>query len=1328
MSTHDGAERRPFPLPGARPQYGPDRVVRVEHIDIVVRPDLQRKILAGEVTHRVRAIEDGVRRLRLDAVDLEIDAVRGPAGEALAFRSTAVDLTVDLAAPLAAGDVFAFTVAYRALRPRRGIYFIDAPRQVWTQSQDTDARAWLPCFDHPAEKQTTSTTIVVERGLFALGNGALVARDDGPETTTFRYEQAIPHATYLLTLVAGTFVEIAQTNPRVPTYYYVVPGREDDGARSFGNTPRMIDAFEATIGVPYPYARYSQIAVAEFIFGGMENTAATTQTDRTLHDARAHLDFSSDPLVSHELAHQWFGDLVTCRDWSQAWLNEGFATYFEAVWAEADLGWDEYQRAIFESVARYLDEDEERYRRPIVCNVYRDPVELFDRHLYEKGAAVLHLLRGELGWERMRRSLRRYVTDNATKSVETIDLVRAIEAETGRNLRGFFEQWIERGGHPELEVRQSWDEGRALLTIEVEQKQPIDDEHPAYVLDLDLGFGRAPAAIVRDAGSGVLDGERRVRVRLSRAQQSFAFALEAQPELVRVDPSAWILGTIGYALGTEAHATILRTDPSPVARIRAAQALGKDGSRTASEALGAVLASEPFWGVAVEIAAVLGKSRTAAARDALLDAAAHAHPKVRAAVASALGTYRDTAVADALLRLQTTRRTSSLGRRSRRSAKRAIQDRSPPSSRGWSVRSWNETVAAGAAHGLAELADARALDPLLAALAAREREGLRRAAAGALARLSVLVEGVRSAVVDALERALDDRSYFVRLSTYAACEKVADARLLDALDRRARNELDGRLRRDAAEAAIRVREAAKTPAEVVRLREELDRLRDDVNRLARARGSAHRMKRCAWHRALAAICIAALTACGGAQPGPTEVRAAAIAVRRTVPSWSPGQVADVQRKLRAVLGASALATSGIAILGTDAQPLFLRRDRVPYAPASTFKLLVAASALETFGPEYRFETTLEALDAPRDGTIAGDVYLVGNGDPTLRRDDLDASAGALAHAGVQRITGAVVADGSAFGGPEVNAAWDPGDLQYGFAAGVSALSVDEGTVEFHIVPRSPGVPAQILIRPPNDDVRILGGVTTGYATTLSIDRAAASNTFTFAGSVAVGAEQSFWRPLIDQPRYAGSVERSSLVRRGIDVVGTSRAGVAPLSGTILWRHRSKPLREILSEMLFESDNHEAEQLLRALGTRAASVGTALSGGTVERAMLRRFEVPEDGLRIVDGSGLAATDRIAALSLATLLARSALGPNGPVLIRSLPRVGIEGTVRRRDLTTALGRARAKSGHIEDVNALAGYVQTHSHGRVAFAIIVNDRRADDGPVDDGIDRTLDVLAAQ
>jgi aminopeptidase N len=826
------SERLPFALPGARPQYGPDRVVRVEHLDLWLKPVFATKTLHGRVTTHVRAIEDGVTSLHLDAVDLQIDRVRDAAGAPLTFRSTAVDLTVNLGTPLAAGEPFAFTVEYRAIDPRRGCYFIDAPRQVWTQSQDTDARAWLPCFDHPAEKQSTTTTIVVEPGLFALGNGALVSREASADAETFTYAQRVPHATYLLTMVAGEFVETAQPHPRLPVFYYVEPGREAEGERSFGNTPAMIDAFEATIGVPYAYERYSQIAVADFIFGGMENTSATTQTDRTLHDERAHLDFSSDPLVSHELAHQWFGDLVTCRDWSQAWLNEGFATYFEAVWAEADLGWDEYQQTIFEIVRSYLEEDGDRYRRPIVCNVYRDPIELFDRHLYEKGGAVLHMLRGELGWERMKRSLRTYVRDNATRNVETIDLIRGIEAATGRNMRGFFDQWIDRGGHPELTFRAEWhaDEGR--LAIEIEQKQTIDADHPPYAFDIEIGVvAEAPASIVRDFGDHPVGHETRVRVHVERACESFSIRTPAKPGLIRIDPGAYVLAAVTLAFDVDDLRAILSADPAPVARIRAAKALAKSPASAARNALAQALGREPFWGVAAEIAALLGGARAAYARDALLAARAHPHPKVRRAIASALGAYRDPEVASALIAFGDDASYFVVGAAAEALGKsrdpRALDRLTELAS----VPSWNETIAAGAVRGLAALADERALAPLLAAVAPERPEPLRRAALRALASHATLIEPARTPAVDAIERAFDDASYLVRVSAYAAAEILLDARLLPALDRYSASEIDGRLRRSAAEAALRIRASATTPPEVARLREDIDRLRDEVHRL-----------------------------------------------------------------------------------------------------------------------------------------------------------------------------------------------------------------------------------------------------------------------------------------------------------------------------------------------------------------------------------------------------------------------------------------------------------------------------------------------------------------
>ncbi|MBV8643371.1 MAG: HEAT repeat domain-containing protein, partial [Candidatus Eremiobacteraeota bacterium] len=775
------SEHRPFALPGARPQYGPDKVVDVLHIDLELRPDLATKRLDGVCTTRVRAIEDGVARLVLDAVDLDVRAVmRADDRTPLAFRTTSETLEITVEPPLRAGDELTFAIEYAVENARRGIYFVEhEPRHVWTQSQDSDARYWFPCFDYPAEKQTTSATVIVPNGHVALANGALVARTEGQAETIYRYEQDVPHATYLVTLVAGPFSEIAQPHDRVPVFYYTLPGREADGERAFGNTPRMVDVFERTTGVPYPYARYSQIAVADFIFGGMENTTATTQTDRVLHDERAHLDYTADALASHELAHQWFGDLVTCRDWAQAWLNEGFATYFEAVWLEADRGWDEYLYDVYGTVQRYLEEDGERYRRPIVCNTFRDPIELFDRHLYEKGGAVLHMLRGELGWERTKRSIRRYVHENAQRNVETIDLVRAIEAETGRNTRRFFGQWVERGGHPDLEVTYRWDGDRNTALLTIAQKQKIDDERPAYVFDLDVGFlAQAPERIATDSGDAPLPGETRVRLRVERVPQTFAIPLEREPALVRVDPAMYVLAATTWSLGTDVLAAILRADPSPLSRIRAAKALAKDGSAVARDALAAGLGHDPFWGVGVEIAAALGGSHAPSARATLLANSAHPHPKVRRAIADALGNWRDAEVAGALLALR-----DDVSYFVAAAALHALGKTRDPRAfdalvAGVATPSWNETIAAGAVRGLGELADERGVAPLLDALAPERPQALRRAAVGALAKLGTTVMAARTPAVEAVERALADPAYLVRVAAFAAAERLEDARLL----------------------------------------------------------------------------------------------------------------------------------------------------------------------------------------------------------------------------------------------------------------------------------------------------------------------------------------------------------------------------------------------------------------------------------------------------------------------------------------------------------------------------------------------------------------------
>ena len=834
-------DHRTFALPGSRPHYGPDKIVDVEHIDLDLKPDLAAETLEGRCATTVRALDEAVERLALDAVDLEISAVERD-GKPQRFVCRNGKLEIELSPPLPAGDRTTISVRYRAVKPRHGLFFVKPtpahPEKVlhaWTQSQDENARYWFPCVDYPHDKQTTSTTITVPKGTFALGNGALVERRHEGDMTVFRYRQDVPHSTYLVTMAVGPFAEVTQGTAgknQVPVFYYVLPGREADGERSFGKTPQMIEAFEERLGTPYPYARYSQIAVGDFIFGGMENTSATTQTDRTLHDAAAHLDFSSDPLVSHELAHQWFGDLLTCRDWSHAWLNEGFATFFETVWREADLGYDEYSYDIFECVAAYLEEDSDRYRRPIVYNCYRDPIEMFDRHLYQKGAAVLHMLRGELGDARFWRSMRRYVERNAQRNVETIDFIRAIEEATGRNLRGFFDQWVFRGGHPELEISASWDDKLKVITVTIDQKQPIDDDRPAYRFEATVGFvaqaASPPPAVKNDA----LPGERRVRAVVERGHATIAVPLEFEPKLIRFDPGAFVLANVTYKLGTEFAVAALRGDPEVVARIRAARELAKDGTHAAIEALREAFAQEPFWGVLAEAATAIGETRSPWARRMLVEALKHAHPKVRRAAAAALGRYRDADAAAALI-------PAAAGDASYFVRAAALESLGKSrDARAFDVlagavkeRTWNSTVEGGAVRGLAELADSRALPLVLEAARPQADDALRRAAASAIGRLGELVDADRTRAVRALDDLLDDPGYLVQIAALRAAESLGDARLLPALDRLAQTAFDGRTRRDAMEAAIRIREAAKVPAQVSGMRSDIDGLREEQQKL-----------------------------------------------------------------------------------------------------------------------------------------------------------------------------------------------------------------------------------------------------------------------------------------------------------------------------------------------------------------------------------------------------------------------------------------------------------------------------------------------------------------
>jgi len=825
----DGAKKKwkPFQPAGTPARYTRDRVVDVKHIRIEVRLDVKAKSVSGRTTLTVAPIADEVKTLELDAVELKVSAVTAR-GRKVAFDNTGEKLILRFSKPLVPEKDIRIQIDHSAT-PRRGLYFVGPdkhyPRkraEVWSQGEDEDNRYWFPCFDYPNQKATSELIATVPGKWFCLSNGRLLEkRKNRDRTATFHWLQEVPHVSYLITLCAGPYVEVRDEWDGIPVNYYVPPGREADGKRAFGRTPEMVRFYSELIGVRYPFAKYTQITATDFIFGGMENTSATTQTDRTLHDARAHLDFSSEPLVAHELVHSWFGNLITCRDWSHAWLNESFATYFDNLWYRHSRGEDEFRYELYGDLRAYLTEDGSRYRRPIVTNVYREPMDLFDRHLYQKGACVLNFLRHHLGDRLFFKAVKLYVERFRERTAVTQDLINAIEDATGRNFEWLFDQYVFKGGHPEFEVSCAWDDKALVASLTIAQKQTPDEMTPVFRLPVKVRF----------AGKGY-DETRTLQV--DDARHVFHITLPARPKWVAFDPANTIPKTVELKLDVDQLAAQLKADDDVMGRVYAVQALGKKGGPEAFEALRDALISDKFWGVQAEAAEALAKMHTPDALKALIDARRVKHPKARRAVARALGAWREERAAKALQSLLKrdpsyfveAAAAESLGRTRTPGAFGAL-------GQALKKASWQEVIRAGVMRGMVESDPVKAL-PILEEWSAPGRPEPARLTALALlgrAARESDKEPAKKRTRLALEKVVHDGFFMDRLAALGGLSQLRDRASVATLDALKDAALDGRIKRRIEETANALREAGGVPPEVKSLREELDKLKTEAGKL-----------------------------------------------------------------------------------------------------------------------------------------------------------------------------------------------------------------------------------------------------------------------------------------------------------------------------------------------------------------------------------------------------------------------------------------------------------------------------------------------------------------
>ncbi len=604
------------------------------HYRLEVSFDHRAKKVSGNVSIRLTPLSGPLDSVLLDAVDMEIGTVRLPGGRTLEFHERSPWLSIRLDRRYAFGETLAVSNDY-ACSPAKGLYFVYADSgggrhdQIWSQGEDMDNRYWFPCYDYPNDKATSEVIGTIAADWTLLSNGRLTGEsyDRKKNTKTFHWVQSKPHSTYLIMVAAGRYAVLRGKYRNIPLAYYMYPEDTAKAAETFGRTPAMIQFFETTTGVPFPWEKFDQIIIDDFMWGGMENTTAVTLNDACVVDSRAALDFPSDPVVAHELAHMWFGDLVTARDWTHLWLNEGFATYCETIWTEFTKGEDEFQYEMIQASLAVRGTDRMLGRKPMVSH---------DSHpadLYARGGWVLNMLRSLLGDEAFLRALHSYLTKYQFASAETDEFRLALEDATGQSLEWFFHQWVFGAGVPKLKVTKAWDDSTRLLRLTVEQTQQVDSL---------TAYFRFPLVVECTTGSGKTTRTFWV----SGKEENFMMKLDGPPLMVIADKGYRLLKEMVFPKTEQEYVYQLSHAADIADRITAARSLAEYGNDPgARDALAGSASTDPFWGVRESALTALAEIRNDSTADIFIRATRDPRSFVRNTAARHLSNFKGSQIA-----------------------------------------------------------------------------------------------------------------------------------------------------------------------------------------------------------------------------------------------------------------------------------------------------------------------------------------------------------------------------------------------------------------------------------------------------------------------------------------------------------------------------------------------------------------------------------------------------------------------------------------------------------------------------------------------------------
>jgi aminopeptidase N len=791
-------QSRPFPPT----QYIPDHNFDMRHVALDLRFDWEREQLIGIETMVFRPLLVNVKSIELDAADMTITSVKLVNGGPLQFEVDGMNqkLRIALGRAYQPSDELTIVTEYHTNGPQNklpglvgaALRFIKPspedptrPKQIWSQGESEYNHYWFPVYDHPNDFFTSEITATVEKPLTVVSNGKLLdTKDNSDGTRTFHWKIDQAHASYLTSIIVGEYTPIVSEYQGIPIITNVYPNEVKEGKVTAARLPEMVKFFSEKTGLKYPYAKYAQTTVRDF-GGGMENISATTQTDNMIHDARTELDSNTDGLQSHELAHQWFGDYVTCRDWSDIWLNESFATYFQAMWDEHKLGGDDFLYSdVKANQDAYFLAWKQGNRRPIVTKNYANPDAVFDTYAYPRGGAVLHMLRKTLGEDNWWRAINYYLRKYANQPVETEQFRIAIEESSGQAMDWFFDEWLYRMGHPIFRVTQNYDPATKALKLSVEQLQTIDNssQFPQVALF------QTPVEIE----IGTASGTRLERVQiLPKKEQSFTLAVDSKPLLVNFDYRGTLIKEVLFDKTTADLAYQLTRDEDVLGRVWAlGQLAGRVTAPTTSEIEKQLIAGElanavtrdKFWGVRVDAATALANVKDPRARAALVAATRDPNARVRARAVTSLARSKDPSLASLYEKLLSDASYAVI-----KAAALALGETQTPGAyealtRLLNIPSWRDNIKISALSGLAALRDKRALDVAFLYAEKGNQAQVRAAALRLLGRLGGDDPRAFTLISDMATKAFANGDYSLATAAGEALVSLGDPRGLAVLE------------------------------------------------------------------------------------------------------------------------------------------------------------------------------------------------------------------------------------------------------------------------------------------------------------------------------------------------------------------------------------------------------------------------------------------------------------------------------------------------------------------------------------------------------------------